>query len=273
MKHAWRTQLIKTGLAVFSMFFGAGNLMYALNLGRTYQNQTSWALPGFLLTTIFLPIAGIVGICLFDGNYHAFFARAGRYTGGFMTAITLAVIGPLVAMPRIVTLSYIMLQPYWGVSLFGFTCAFLVLTFACCVAEKRILDLLGKWISPALLASLMMLFVAACWHSGSAENSHIPSLHVVKNSVVYGYNTLDFVAAAYFGSVVMTILRKNDAQPAHRKQTNRLALWASSFGLSLLGFVYVGLAWLGAKTASPTDPFNEGELLIDLSRQLLGHWH
>ncbi|MEM7402662.1 MAG: branched-chain amino acid transport system II carrier protein [Myxococcota bacterium] len=273
MNRAWRTQLITVGLAVFSMFFGAGNLMYALDLGRKYQNQTPLALVGFLLTAVCLPVVGVWSICLFNGNYHAFFARAGKYTGGFMTALTLAVLGPFVAMPRIVGLSYVMLQPYVGVSLFGFTLAFLLLTFACCVTESRILDLLGRWISPALMISLAILFVAAWCHPSEIGQSYMSPLHVVKSSAVSGYSTLDFLVATYFGSVVVALLCKNSPQAADQPQQNsRLALYCSSLGLALLALVYVGLAWVGAKTASPVGLSNEGELLTDLSRQLLGHW-
>lgn len=255
------------------MFFGAGNLIFVVNLGKQYQSQTSLALAGFILTAVCLPVLGVIGISLFDGNTERFFARAGKHTGAAMCAMALVVIGPLIAMPRIVTLSYTMLTPYIStISLPAFTAMFLLLTCACCMSKKGILDLLGHWISPALLLGLLVLFVTGFNHAGAAKPSTLPATRILAKTAAYGYNTLDFLASLYFGSVVMSILRKNAPPGATRAWVNRLGLWGSCLGLGLLGLVYAGLAWLGAKTTHPTDILNEGEVLGDISRQLLGHW-
>ena len=265
--------LVTTGLAVFSMFFGAGNLIFVVSLGKQYQGQTFLALAGFILTAVCLPVLGIVGISLFDGNTNRFFARAGKRTGAVLYAVTVAVIGPLIAMPRIVTLSHTMLTPYIpAVSLPVFTILFLLVTCACCITKKGILDLLGNWISPVLLLGLIILFITCFRHTGTIQPYAFPATEILAQTAAYGYNTLDFLASLYLGSVVINILGKNAPQGASHTWVNRVGLWGSCLGLGLLGLVYAGLAWLGAKTTNSTDALNEGEILGYISRQLLGHW-
>ena len=68
-------QIISIGLAIFSMLFGAGNLIYPLQVGMECGDLTLYGITGFILTAVCLPIAGLVCMLLFDGNYKSFFYR------------------------------------------------------------------------------------------------------------------------------------------------------------------------------------------------------
>nr|MDH4470723.1 branched-chain amino acid transport system II carrier protein [Verrucomicrobiae bacterium] len=43
-------KIIITGLAMFAMLFGSGNVIFPLILGKDSGNQLSWGLFGFLIT-------------------------------------------------------------------------------------------------------------------------------------------------------------------------------------------------------------------------------
>ena len=47
------------GLALFSMFFGSGNLIFPLMLGAKYQNYFYLCALGFTLTAVLLPTLGL----------------------------------------------------------------------------------------------------------------------------------------------------------------------------------------------------------------------
>jgi len=112
MKKLFTSYTVTTGLAIFSMLFGAGNLMYPLLAGVEAGNQTGIAMIGFFITAVFLPVVGLITMILFDGNYESFFNRLGTIPGSFFVWLCMMIIGPMLAIPRITTLSHTMIAPF-----------------------------------------------------------------------------------------------------------------------------------------------------------------
>ena len=106
MKKYFNTESLAIGLAMFSMFFGAGNIVFPLALGQYAGDQNFYGMLGLLLTAAFMPIAGVIAMILFDGNYRAFFGRLGRIPGFILALITISLLGPLGSTPRCIALSY-----------------------------------------------------------------------------------------------------------------------------------------------------------------------
>ena len=50
MKSIWQSQIVVVGLAIFSMLFGAGNLIYPMNVGSQAGQFNTIAIIGFLIT-------------------------------------------------------------------------------------------------------------------------------------------------------------------------------------------------------------------------------
>ena len=112
MKNKPSSYIITVGLAIFSMFFGAGNLVFPLKVGLESGCHTGFGMAGFILTAVCLPLLGLIAMILFDGNYDAFFERLGKNIGKVILFMCMVVIGPLLAIPRIVTLSHTMIAPF-----------------------------------------------------------------------------------------------------------------------------------------------------------------
>jgi len=263
------------GLAIFSMFFGAGNLIFAVNVGKEFQNLTPYALMGFVITAVILPIVGIVSILLFEGNYHKFFSRIGKTPGFVLCLFCFIIIGPGVAIPRIVTLSHIMIEPFFaGLSLPLFSVIFLTLTFLLAVTEGRIIDILGKIISPILLSCLAVAFVAATLKAPSIEHIELAFWPVFFKNLEYGYNTLDFLTSMFFASIVISILLKaNPIKPGESiRSLTSMGFKGSIIGVSILGLVYIGLAFLGAAYGSSDSSLNEAEIFRSIAYDLLGSY-
>lgn len=69
---AKRMYLLSVSLAMFSMFFGAGNVVFPLIVGQAAQDRSLFALLGLLITGVGVPFIGLFGMTLFDGDYRAF---------------------------------------------------------------------------------------------------------------------------------------------------------------------------------------------------------
>ena len=247
--------IVTVGLAIFSMFFGAGNLMFPLNVGLHAGTNNVAGMTGFIITTILLPLAGLIAMILFDGNYEAFFGRLGPSIGKVAIFVCIIVIGPVIAIPRIVTLSHIMIAPFLPItflqeinllSSFTFALIFLGITFIATYRENRIVDLLGTVISPLLLIALLIIIVKGLLTAHTPLVASNDAWQTFKTNFIRGYETLDLLGGIFFSSIVIHIL-KNTVGGMVGFNRNRLALIglkAGILGVSVLALIYIGMSLL-----------------------------
>lgn len=272
-------RLLTVAFAIFSMFFGAGNLIYPLQVGLTSGTDGIIGLVGFLLTAVLLPFLGLLAMILFDGNYNEFFNRLGVIPGQALLFICLMVIGPVIAIPRIVTLSHVMTAPFIPISFLQeitplsslvFSLFFLLITFMATYRPGKVVEVVGNIITPALLASLGLIIFVGLWHT----EAPIPTLSdwwtIFSTNLVRGYETLDLLAGIFFASTVINML-KSTMLGEHTMQTlTTLCLRAGAIGIGLLALVYTAMHFLGVYHAYGTEYMNAGELFSYISFKILG---
>ena len=71
-----RRNMMVVSFMLFSLFFGAGNLIFPPFLGQNAGNHTLPAMLGFLMTAVLLPVLGVIVVAHFDG-----LDRLGRQVG------------------------------------------------------------------------------------------------------------------------------------------------------------------------------------------------
>lgn len=277
MNKLLNSHVVSTGLAIFSMFFGAGNLIYPIMVGISSGDYTGIGLIGFSLTAILLPLAGLIAMILFDGNYEAFFNRLGALPGATLIATCMMIIGPVIAIPRIVTLSHTMIAPFLPLkalqiisplSSFIFALIFLGVTYLATYRENKIVDLLGTIVSPLLLLSLAIIIIKGFISGSSAAATDSPLWHIFAINAIRGYETLDLLGGIFFASIVIKILKQT--AESNVKKLALIGLKAGLLGVSLLALVYIGMAYLSAFNGAGLEDANAGELFRALAFKVLG---
>ena len=156
-----KASLWAVGLMLFALFFGAGNLIFPAYLGQ--QAGESWlsAMTGFLLTGAGLPLLGVIAIG-YSGSrdVQALASRVAPWYGvAFAVALYLS-IGPLFAMPRTATVSFeIAVAPFLNesqktVGLAAFSVAFFGVAYWLSMSPGKLVDRIGKILTPILLLTL-----------------------------------------------------------------------------------------------------------------------
>ena len=205
MKNVRTSDIISTGLAIFSMLFGAGNLIYPLVVGLNAGTNVHIGMFGFILTAVIIPVIGLIAMILFNGDYKAFFYRLGKPVGNLLILLSMAIIGPVLVIPRIVTLSHTMTAPFLPgflqtitpLSSFVFALFFLGITFLATYRENKIVDLLGHFISPALLVSLAIIMIKGIWSAQEIVPSEDTAWIIFKRNFIRGYETLDLFGTLF----------------------------------------------------------------------------
>ncbi|MFN0065124.1 MAG: branched-chain amino acid transport system II carrier protein [Chlamydiales bacterium] len=266
-----------TGLAMFAMFFGAGNIVFPLTLGQFTQDNNLWGVLGLLLTAVVVPLVGLFVMLLFEGSYTNFFKRIGKVPGFILVLIILAVIGPFAGVPRCVTISYSTLSVFKigqlpGVNLVTFSLLNCLLIYIFSIRPTKILSVIGNILTPILLASLSVIILKGIFGFPHAD----PSLHTKWESFsrgfLEGYNTMDLLATFFFSSVVLLCLRstKEKPTPEQKRHFLRVAGLGGLIAALLLISIYVSFCYLAAGYSSHLVGVPGHELLGVLAFQLLG---
>ncbi len=166
-------QPLFVGVTLFSMFFGAGNLIIPPLLGLQAGEAVVPAMAGFLVTGIGLPMLGIIAAGLvgtirdLTSRVHPLFARV------FVAAIYLA-IGPCLAIPRTSSTSFEMFEPLLpaGISIeaarLAFSVVFFAVAYLLAMHPSALTRLLGRITGPALIALLVFVIGAALFDPAPA---------------------------------------------------------------------------------------------------------
>lgn len=274
MHSATRSNTLATGLAMFSMFFGAGNVVFPLALGQFAKDNNIYAILGLLITAVGVPFAGLIAMTLFKGDYRSFFARMGVWPGFIICAIIMGLIGPFGAIPRCIALSYSTASSYIpGISLPLFSAISCLIIFALTVKRNNIVDILGYVLTPFLLLSLGIIIVKGLLFSAEAPQSPHPPGAVFLEGLLQGYQTMDLLGAFFFASVVILCLKKDlpTQQMSNSSLIMKLTMRASVIGAFLLSLAYIGFSYLASFHSVDLMGIKADDLISQIAVRVLGN--
>ena len=262
--------VIVIGFALFSMFFGAGNVVFPPYLGL--EAGPEW-LTGF--TTYFIADIGLALVGLFAllrvGSSEAVLNRVGRVPAEILMCAIILCIGPMVAIPRTSATTFEMaIAPNIpGVSPVLFSVLFFALILALCIKESAVVDIVGKILTPLLLVGLFAIIVKGIV-TPLGDIAALPQINnVAVTGIKAGYQTMDALAALPFGIIVLQSVTAK-GYDSGRKQFRVVGGAAVLAGVLLL-CVYMGLAYLGATvSAQYTSDIGRAQLIMALVEALMG---
>lgn len=272
MKKYFNFEAIALGLAMFSMFFGAGNVIFPLALGQYAGDKNVLAILGLILTAVVMPFAGVFAMILFDGNRQQFFGRLGKVPGFLLALTTITLLGPAGSTPRCIALTYTTLKSSFpAISPILFSAIACMIIFAFTVRKNRILTLLGWVLTPLLLTSLATIVFLGLFMGSGAPSSDQTGLNLFIHGLKEGYNTMDLLAAFFFSSSILCILKqRSQANNPNCKNYINLTIQASVIGAILLTLVYVGFSFISSFHGSDLNINSKDELLSAITMKIAG---
>ncbi len=270
-----RSSLFTAGLALFSMFFGAGNLIFPLLIGQSVGGNVWYAVMGLTVTAVVVPFLGLAAMVLFEADYGRFFGRMGKVPGMLLLLLLQMILGPFGVIPRLVTLMHAMISPYlFDISLMSFSVLAALLLFFCSFKKQRLVAFLGAILTPVLLVALAALMVLGFMKGSTPEASSVAPMTGFLEGLLGGYNTMDLIAAFLFATVVLPHFhREAEGEPAQirKKQVIRKMAFSSLIAAFLLFVTYVGLCFISARHAPELGGTCPPELMLNaIAVKLLG---
>jgi len=266
--------ILSTGLAMFSMFFGSGNLVFPLMVGQTSQGHFGIAALGILLTGVLVPFLGVFAMLLFKGNSNDFFIRFGKPACFWFPLIALSLMGPFGVLARCITVAhgaFKLVSP--ETSLWVFSLISCGVLFFLSIKKNRIIPVLGSILTPFLLISLVAIVLFAL------NSAPIPFAESWKGAwssfnqgIIQGYQTMDLLAAFFFSIFIIKHLQDHKGLQENPARSIPVFLKASLVGAGLLSAVYFALVIMGAVYATELSAIPPQEMLGFIAQKTLGPW-
>ncbi|MFO1258880.1 MAG: branched-chain amino acid transport system II carrier protein [Gammaproteobacteria bacterium] len=263
-----------TGIAIFSMFFGAGNVVFPLTLGFFAGDEITWALLGLLVTAIGGPLLGLFAAILYEGNCTQFFSRIGKVPGNALIFLALCLLGPFAVMPRCFIVAFEAVRPFMPtLTLFQFSLISAFLVVVSIAKREWLLGLLGYILSPVLIISLLSIIFFGVYSDITLPHKGISATSAFKQGLLVGYDTMDLMAALFFAAPIWYLLKESLAIKTLEDKVKKLipvAIGASLIGGAILALIYIGLSWVSASNLDKLEGVPLEAILSYLAVSVLG---
>lgn len=270
-------QVVFISFMLFSMFFGAGNLIFPPFLGQSAGDHLWTALAGFIVSAVGLPILGVIAVAK-AGSLNALNLRVHPIFALVFPFLIYIAIGPGLAIPRAGSLAFEMgAAPFLPenfvgspVSLFIYTIVFFGLAAWLSMYPSKLISLFGKLLTPILLALIAIIFVKSLFDPIGSFESPIGNYreNPMFQGILEGYLTMDALAALAFGIVIANTLTAQGVTDSKKK--SRYMMYAGLGAGLLLAVIYLILGYLGAASSSLGQAENGAIILSNIMTYLFG---
>lgn len=246
-----RKDLALVSFMLFSLFFGAGNLIFPPYLGQSAGTNMPVALLGFLATAVVLPVLGVVVVAKFDGIDRLAGQVGSRFASVFSILIYVS-IGLGLGIPRAASVPFEMaVAPYLpqgvreGWFMLCYSLVFFLIALWLCLNPEKLVSRIGNVLTPALLALIGFLFVSFLAHGEVAVSDALGAYRDApfQKGFTEGYNTMDTIAALNFGLVISTTLGSFGLSDVRDRM--RYTVLAGLLAGTILATVYIMLSFMG----------------------------
>ncbi len=268
------TDIIALGFMLFAFFLGAGNIIFPPLAGQFAGDHVLTAMTGFLVTAVGLPLLTIIAIAIAGGGWDKLSQDLPAKVAVVMAVLFYIIIGPAFAAPRTALTAYEMgIKPFiadpaqWQLTLFS--CLFFVVAMFFSWRQGKLLDVIGKVLTPVLFLGLLilsvMVFIDPQGDILAAQGVYATQPMIT--GMLEGYNTMDTFGALMFGMLIVEAVKDKGIED--KKSITRyvmIAAWIAAAGLAL---VYISLFYLGATSSAIASGLDNGGAILSVYTQAL----
>ena len=247
--------MVTVSFMLFSLFFGAGNLIFPPFLGQNAGNQTLLSVIGLLITAVLLPVLAVI-VVVKTGSMDKLTGRVGKTFSVIFTTLLYLAIGPGLAIPRAASVPFEMsIAPYLSdesntlVLMIIYSVVFFALSAWLSLNPNKLVARLGTVLTPLLIIMVVFVFGAFVLMGDKSVAAAQPAYAQSPffKGFSEGYLTMDAIAGLVFASVVaksfenLGIYRKKDSL--------RYSSVAGVLSGIILALIYIMLTYMGMQSS------------------------
>jgi LIVCS family branched-chain amino acid:cation transporter len=261
-------QTLVIAFALFSLFFGAGNLILPPFLGYNAGDGWFWVLIGFSISAVIIPILAIYGHAKLQGTILDFSNKVSP-TFAILFSILIYLIAIALPSPRTASFTYEMaIEPFFQISSLELSSIYFALVLVFVLNRNRMLSIIGKFLTPLIVCILLIIICLGLFTEVASVRDSIFN-NSFAEGILEGYQTFDAIGGVVVGGVVVISLSLQGEFNYEEKK--RMIIRSGLFAGLGLFLIYGGLIVLGAHNSNVLVIDNRTELLSVLSIQTLGN--
>lgn len=260
---------IVSGLALFAIFFGAGNLILPPYMGLNAGQNWIWAWIGFSLSGPGLTFLGMVAMAQNQGDTNLFAGKVGHIFSILLGSVIILCIGPLMSVPRTAATTFeVSIVPFLpNFSRAIFSVIFFGITLFFTINESKAVDVIGTYMTPVLLIILFFIILKGIFTPISPTS--IAGKNQFSMGFLEGYHTMDSLSPMVLAGIIISNFR--DKGIKSKEDLTQHTIYAETIAATGLILVYGGLTYLGAKSFNMVSPnLGRAELLNAIVYHFLG---
>ncbi len=263
-KLTWQ-KLILVASLIFGMFFGAGNLIFPVQLGQLSGGNWLPATIGFLITGTVVPFLAMMAVSLTNSQsvYDVAKPVAPWFGTVFLVAIHMT-IGPFFGTPRTAATAFSMgVAPFvpvkfQGFAMFVFSAVFFGLAYFLTVKESALLKWVGKYLNPLFLGLLLLVLVLSLVMPMGGTHQAVSTAYqsnAAFQGILDGYNTMDGIALLALAVSVVYAVKGLGFQ---KHQVSTVLAKAGLLSIVAEAVVYAALVLVGTSSLGLFKPSDNG---------------
>lgn len=237
-------KILVTAFALFSLFFGAGNLILPPLLGFNSGGVWWLVVLGFCLSAVLIPILGILAHAKLQRTIFDFGKKVSPAFSLIYSFIIYAISISLPS-PRTASVTHeIAIQPFFDSPSWLTSTIYFGFVFVFVINRSKILNIIGKLLTPAIIVILLLL-IGNVLFSFPFDFSEGNIKSPFTDGILEGYQTFDAIGAVVVGGVIIISINieNKEASYLEKKALIRKAGWLAGLGLFL---IYAGLILSGS---------------------------
>jgi len=238
-------KIFTVGFAIFTMFFGAGNITLPLILVQKWSSHWILSFFAFSISAVLITFLGLIS-AVHAGGTQNFFKPLGVKLGFLIQLVLILIEGPFGVVPRCLIVAFGGVKTVFPQTInwvFFLICSIFIFYYA--ASKKRLVSGIGNYITPLLLITLFGIFVFIFFKDGTIIGHSLEfSDEVFFDSISTGYLTYDLPGAIYFTGISIVYLQSLDTD---KTKMFKLGIYASLVSSAILMIVYFAFFYIGAK--------------------------
>ncbi|MEQ9115532.1 MAG: branched-chain amino acid transport system II carrier protein [Rickettsiales bacterium] len=238
-------RVFTVGFAIFTMFFGAGNITLPLILAQKWPSNWVLSYVGFSITAVLITLLGLIS-AVHAGSTQNFFKPLGVKIGFLVQLVLILIEGPFGVVPRCLIVAFGGIKTVfpdvinWS---FYLLCSIVIFYYA--VSKKRLVSSIGNYITPILLTMLLGIFLFIFFKDGTVVSNHLSYREeIFYDGLLTGYLTYDLPGAIYFTGISIVYLKSLNTD---QSKNFKLGMYASLVSAVILLLVYLAFFYIGVK--------------------------
>ncbi len=256
------------GFALFSLFFGAGNLILPPFIGSQAGSDWLYTAIGFAITAVIIPILGIFAHANIQGTMFDFGKKVSPAFSLVYCFIVYSISVTLPA-PRTASVTHEMaIAPFFESTPLLSSTIYFLLVFLFVINRAKVINLIGKLFTPLIVIILLSIIGIGIFSSPDVINPSTFKTPLI-SGLLEGYQTFDAIGAIVVGGVVIISIKIKGENSFD--ESRKLIIKSGIIAGSFLLIIYAGLILTSALNNSTFGPdATRTEILTALSTKTLG---